>query len=308
MKDKQMLNLDFNSIKVLRVLGEELNTQRAADRLFLSQSAVSKALKRLREQFDDELFIRTHQGMVPSEKCSRLLSKLPSVMHYLEELYSHKDEFEPKKYRGNIKIHLNGTLARPLLRTLFMRLNQLAPKATITLESWSTTTERQLLSGDVDMAINYTPIDVSNNIAQIETNSPEVRLCCHKDSPLVKQDKVSLEEVAQYPLVVVRMPDFVRKDNRIISYYQEHGFQPRVLLRCDKLDICLDTVRKIHSVMAVCEITRQGLFEELTLININHWDDIVHNKIGCFVNQKFKSTPFSQWLIQVIQEEIEALY
>ncbi|MGR5266280.1 LysR family transcriptional regulator [Vibrio astriarenae] len=308
MKDNQMHNLDFNSIKVLKVLGEELNTQKAADRLFLSQSAVSKALKRLRAQFDDELFIRTHRGMVPTEKCARLLSKLPSVMRNLQELYSHKDEFVPETYRGQIKIHLNGTFARPLIKTLFMRLHQLAPKATITLESWSTTTERQLLAGDVHVGINYTPIDVSHNIAQIETNAPEVRLCCHKDSPLAKKDKVLLEDVAQYPLVVVRMPDYVRKDNRIISYYQERGFEPRILLRSDKLDICLDTVRKIHSVMAVCEITRQGLFEELTLLNINHWEGVVHNKIGCFVNQKFKDTPFSQWLIDVIQEEIEALY
>ena len=308
MKDNQMHNLDFNSIKVLKVLGEELNTQKAADRLFLSQSAVSKALKRLRAQFDDELFIRTHNGMVPSEKCARLLSKLPSVMRNLEELYSHKDEFVPKTYRGQIKIHLNGTFARPLIKTLFMRLHQLAPKATITLESWSTTTERQILAGDIHIGINYTPIDVSHSIVQIETNAPEVRLCCHKDSPIAKKDKVTLEDVAQYPLVVVRMPDYVRKDNRIVSYYHERGFEPRILLRSDKLDICLDTVRKIHSVMAVCEITRQGLFEELTLLNINHWEGVVHNKIGCFVNQKFKDTPFSQWLINVIQAEIEALY
>ena len=308
MKDNQMHNLDFNSIKVLKVLGEELNTQKAADRLFLSQSAVSKALKRLRAQFDDELFIRTHNGMVPSEKCARLLSKLPSVMRNLEELYSHKDEFVPKTYRGQIKIHLNGTFARPLIKTLFMRLHQLAPKATITLESWSTTTERQILAGDIHIGINYTPIDVSHSIVQIETNAPEVRLCCHKDSPIAKKDKVTLEDVAQYPLVVVRMPDYVRKDNRIVSYYQERGFEPRILLRSDKLDICLDTVRKIHSVMAVCEITRQGLFEELTLLNINHWEGVVHNKIGCFVNQKFQDTPFSQWLIDVIQAEIEALY
>ncbi|MGR5457471.1 LysR family transcriptional regulator, partial [Vibrio alfacsensis] len=39
-----MLKLDFNSLKLLKILGEEKNTKRAGERLFISQPAVSKSL------------------------------------------------------------------------------------------------------------------------------------------------------------------------------------------------------------------------------------------------------------------------
>ncbi|MEF1305449.1 LysR family transcriptional regulator, partial [Vibrio owensii] len=57
---------DYNLLKVLRVLLETRNTKQAAERLNLSQSAVSHALSRLRETFDDALFVRERYGLVPT--------------------------------------------------------------------------------------------------------------------------------------------------------------------------------------------------------------------------------------------------
>lgn len=65
MDDNLLRKLDFNSLKLLKILGEERNTKRAAERMFLSQPAVSKQLKKLREEFADELFIRKQYGLEP---------------------------------------------------------------------------------------------------------------------------------------------------------------------------------------------------------------------------------------------------
>lgn len=308
MNSADMLNLDFNSIKLLKVLGEELNTTKAADRLYLSQSAVSKALKRLREQMDDPLFTRSAKGLEPTEKCQRILAKLPSLMDSLNDLYGHKDEFDPSTYLGDIKININTTLCRPLMTNLFMRLHELAPHATIALENWSVKTETKLKQGTIDLGINYDPVELSKDISTIVTNSPEFRICCHKELPLAQLESVTIEDVAQYPFVLALMPDFNQQGSRFVKYFQQRGYEPKVLLRSDKVDICLDTVRKVPSVMTVCEITQSALFEELTLININHWDDIYHRDIACYAHHKFKNTPYTKWLISTIKEVIEELY
>ena len=62
---EQLPRIDLNLLIILQVLLEERNGSRAARRLHLSQSAVSKALGRLRETFDDPLFVRSACRMDP---------------------------------------------------------------------------------------------------------------------------------------------------------------------------------------------------------------------------------------------------
>ncbi|MCK6264511.1 LysR family transcriptional regulator [Vibrio sp. ZSDE26] len=308
MKDDEMLSLDFNSLKLLKVLDEERNTGLAADRLYLSQSAVSKALKRLREQLEDPLFERTGAGLIPTEKCQRLLNKLPNIISALDDLYSQKEEFTPGDYTGDISININTTLCRPLMTHLFLRLHELAPHATVSLENWSVKTETKIKQGTIDLAINYKSTELSKEISSVTTNYPEFRLCCHKNSPLTRLKSVSIEDVASYPFVLAIMPDHDFRGGTLISYFNKRGYEPNILLRSDKVDICLDTVRKVHSVMGVCEIVQSDLFDEVTLININHWEGIEHKPIACFVNYKFRETSYTRWLIDTVQEVIEELY
>ncbi len=308
MKDEEMLDLDFNSLKLLKVLGEERNTTKAAERLYLSQSAVSKALKRLRERFDDPLFIRTHQGLEPSAKCIRLLSKLPDLMCALDRLYSLNEDFDSTSYTGDIKININTTLSRPLMTKLFIRFHTLAPKATIVLENWSVNTETKIKHGVIDLGINYSTLDLGKEIIAITTNTPEYRLCCHKDSPLARLEQVSIDDVAKYPIVLAIMPDHNAKGSNFIRYFNQRGYYPHILLKSDKIDICMDTVRKIHSVMGICEIAKSDLFDELTLLNINHWEGIYHRPIACHVSHRVKNTPYTKWLIDNIQSVINTLY
>ncbi|WP_459782736.1 LysR family transcriptional regulator, partial [Photobacterium sp. R1] len=60
----KLARLDLNLLVCLHVLLQECSVTRAAQRLFLSQSAVSKSLARLREQFDDALFVRSAHGLL----------------------------------------------------------------------------------------------------------------------------------------------------------------------------------------------------------------------------------------------------
>ena len=60
--------LDLNLLRVFDAMMEERSVLRASQRVFLSQSAVSHSLARLREVLDDELFVRTAGGMQPTAR------------------------------------------------------------------------------------------------------------------------------------------------------------------------------------------------------------------------------------------------
>ena len=75
--------LDLNLLKALDALIDEGSVTRAAQRLSLTQPAVSGMLTRLREYFDDPLFVRAQRGMVPT---LRALELAGPVKHILEEI------------------------------------------------------------------------------------------------------------------------------------------------------------------------------------------------------------------------------
>ncbi|MEC8081202.1 MAG: LysR family transcriptional regulator, partial [Pseudomonadota bacterium] len=64
MLNSNMMHLDIKTLTALLYLLEERNVGRVANKLYLSQPAMSRTLNRLREAFDDPLFIRTHKEML----------------------------------------------------------------------------------------------------------------------------------------------------------------------------------------------------------------------------------------------------
>jgi DNA-binding transcriptional LysR family regulator len=80
MRDVHLRNLDLNLIHPLHALLEECHVTRAAKRSFLSQSAMSRALERLREMFGDPLLVRNGRGYERTVRGERVLRDLESLI------------------------------------------------------------------------------------------------------------------------------------------------------------------------------------------------------------------------------------
>ena len=83
---EQLGRIDLNLLIILQVLLEERNGSKAARRLHLSQSAVSKALGRLRDTFNDPLFIRSAYGLEPTGRALALQQQLQPILLSLDNL------------------------------------------------------------------------------------------------------------------------------------------------------------------------------------------------------------------------------
>ena len=94
MRDLDHLALDGHALKTLLTVLEEGSVSRAAERLFVSQSAVSHTLKRLRKVFDDPLFVRAGRGIEPTPRAMALRAPLEAVLTDLRSL-TRRQEFDP---------------------------------------------------------------------------------------------------------------------------------------------------------------------------------------------------------------------
>ncbi|WP_394135735.1 LysR family transcriptional regulator [Aliivibrio fischeri] len=219
---EKLAKIDLNLLLTLHLLLEEKSVTRAAQRLCLSQSAVSKNLAKLREQFNDPLFSRTAYGLQPTAKARNLQEQLHTLLSHLESI-TEASNFDPKSSHYRFRLGLVES-TYPLLLPHFMSyiLNK-APNVMLDTHAWDTNTLKKLQSGEMDIGI--TGKDLDPKYANITMHTPE-DICCkeiYRDSqmclvrrnhPVLKQ-KWTLDTYLQQRHVQVRCDG---KDQWLLDY------------------------------------------------------------------------------------------
>jgi DNA-binding transcriptional LysR family regulator len=118
---------DLNLLKVLDALLREGSTTRAAERVGLTQPAVSAALRRLRLSLGDELFLRRGQGLVPTDFARSLERPLRDALDGLGELLGGPPDFDPTRSTDVFRISCIDFFAEMLMPGLARELSAHAP-------------------------------------------------------------------------------------------------------------------------------------------------------------------------------------
>ena len=153
-----MINLsriDLNLLVVLETIVAEGGVSRAAERLNLTQPAVSHALGRLRAMFNDPLFVRRHHVMTPTPLARQIITTVRQAINGLETTLTHTDRFDPAKTPKRFVIGLRNNLEAPILSALVNRISAVAPLVEIaTVRCERNNLERELAAGTLDVAID----------------------------------------------------------------------------------------------------------------------------------------------------------
>ena len=148
---EQLGRIDLNLLIILQVLLEERNGSKAARRLHLSQSAVSKALGRLRETFNDPLFIRSAYGLEPTGRALALQQQLQPILLSLDNLIQ-PPEFDPANSDREFVIASMDS-AFTLFAPLYLsELKRQAPRLRLRYEEWTENSLTEMSQGQVDIA------------------------------------------------------------------------------------------------------------------------------------------------------------
>lgn len=155
--------LDLNLLRALDALLDERNVTRAAQRLSLTQPAVSAMLTRLRESFGDPLFVRSQRGIVPTERALQLAAPLKQVLGEIEQMLQPR-AFEPAEAQLTLTLASTDYALRAVVVPFLARLRQRAPGVrAVIVPVQHERLQAQLESGDVDMALitpETTPADL----------------------------------------------------------------------------------------------------------------------------------------------------
>lgn len=153
-----LLKCDMNLLLCFQVLIEEQNVSRAAERLYLSQSAVSKQLTRLRTWFNDPLFERSAKGLLPTPKALLLAPQVQKILLQVEMLSLNKD-FAPYESTRSFQLELVETAYNSIYPNIAVEALAQAPKIGLKTKTWNEGTFERLLKREIDFGIGMVEFD-----------------------------------------------------------------------------------------------------------------------------------------------------
>lgn len=151
-----MDNLDLNLMRVFHAVFEAGNVSRAAERLGLSQPAVSHALTKLRLRFRDPLFVRTPGGVAPTAMAERLASAVRGALQMLETAVRENERFDPASSSRVFRLHMSDFGEVVFLPRLMQALHVQAPGVRLeVMQLDEKEIETALENGVIDLAFGY---------------------------------------------------------------------------------------------------------------------------------------------------------
>lgn len=195
-------HLDLNLLVALDALLTEKNITRASERVHLSQSAMSGALSRLRDYFQDDLLVQVGRRMVPTPLGESLARPVREVLVKVETTIQAKPEFDPATSSRNFKLLMSDYVSTVLMTSALPPIQRLAPHTMFELLPYSELQWETLDRGEIDFLIMPTDYLREGHPSEIlfEDSYTCVAWC---ENPLVG-DSITLDQYLDLGHVVVR--------------------------------------------------------------------------------------------------------
>ncbi|WP_406623706.1 LysR family transcriptional regulator [Acidovorax sp. SDU_ACID1] len=163
--------LDLNLLRVFDEVMAERNLTRAAEKLALTQPAVSNALRRLREVVGDDLLVRSGQGVEPTPRALALWPTVRQALGHLQQALA-PGAFDPGTASTAFVLAMADATGATLIPPLVEIVEREAPGVSLRVVPLTTRDPRRLLDDETaDVAVGYFPAAMADLTARAQTDS-----------------------------------------------------------------------------------------------------------------------------------------
>ncbi len=193
---RKIKGFDLNLLSVFVVIDEQRHVTKAAKVLGITQPALSHALARLRSLLDDQLFVKSSRGMVPTPRAAQLSEPIRTLLRTFEHDVLGVENFDPRKMNRAFRIYTTDLIECLLLPSLLRMLSDEAPGVQVISRPSAFSLPREDLElGTCDVAIAgfYGPLP--DGFYQQKLFSDKFVCAVRYDHPrLGKKRELSLDE------------------------------------------------------------------------------------------------------------------
>ncbi|MBO9651354.1 MAG: LysR family transcriptional regulator [Variovorax sp.] len=298
-------NADLNLLKVFEALMTEGNVTRAAQKLSLTQPTVSNALRRLRETFDDPLFMRSGTGIRPTRRAIDLWEPLA---HSLETIRGtlEIDSFDARQSTATLTIAMSDYVASIVIPRLSRQLGRLAPAMQIhTIPNALIDFGPVLANNVADFAISVYADEVQRPpfLKSRALWSPGFICVMRADHPLGRLARIPLKR-----FLAARHIDVSLAGKTLPTYdvfLRSRGLQRNLVATVNHYATAYDAVRS-SDLIAVLPLSKGLDPPRMTgLRQVTVPLEAPPRMVELFWHQRHETSPLHQWLKAVLLELFE---
>jgi DNA-binding transcriptional LysR family regulator len=297
-----MLNLrdvDLNLLVVFHELYKERRVSVVAERLGLTQPAVSNALSRLRKMMNDQLFLRSARGMEPTPYASQLAEPISDALTRIRDTLERQLEFDPAASARKFTVAMTDLGEIHFLPRLMKRLGEVAPGVTIsTVRNTAVNLADELESGRVDLALGLLPQLKAGFFQRLLFRQRYV--CLFREGHVLDKETMSLQdfEAAQHIVVVAGGTGHAIVDDTIAR----RGVKRNVRLSVPHF-VALGHILSTTDLIATApeRYVREGM-APFKLKYLPHPVPFPEFDVNLFWHARFHKEPGNQWLRNVLAE------
>lgn len=194
--------LDLNLLVVFDALMTERHVSRAADRVALSQPAMSNALSRLRAAVGDPILVRTSRGMEPTARALELHGPINAALAQIQHTLSTPTRFEPRRAVHHFVIGASDYMEFLVMPRLVKLLQEQAPGVDLTVRSLQLSQPEEALDrGEIDLAFGYFPTP-AKRLHEAHLFTEHLACAVRNDHPTVKS-RLTLNQYVKLPHLFV---------------------------------------------------------------------------------------------------------
>ena len=195
--------VDLNLLKVLNALLETCSVSLAASQLNLTQPAVSHALRRLRDLFDDPILVRHGSAMEPTATALRLRAPLADIVAETQSLLTVGNRFDPKADSRTFRLAMSDAMTIEALPKIVRTIRVEAPFVDILVERGGAVHSCDLLMQDrADAALGVIPV-ITGNLHSRELYRDTLICIADRSNRFLKRGRLSLDAFLSCPHVTM---------------------------------------------------------------------------------------------------------
>lgn len=229
--------MDFKQLKYFICIAEVLNFTKAAEKFYISQTAMSQQIKSLEDSLNIKLFTRNNRkvsltpaGEVFYKKCKLIVRDIDNAVNEAVKTAS--------GYTGSLKIGFTSGHSTPLIYELIKNFIKKYPNIDINiLDSNLSNLYEGLNNKDLDLvfSINFNLSD-SNNLKFLSLNSEYLYVIMNKTHPLAKNTLLSWSDLKNEKFIFMNRKEISLGYDKFISNCIKYGFSPNIIKHCNSLE------------------------------------------------------------------------
>lgn len=296
-------SLDLNLLRTFLIVYQEKNTRKAAERLFVSQPAVSQALQKLRHHFSDDLFVKVHGGLQATAFSEQLANEITPHLDGLMTAVNASNQFNPSEIDFPIKIALSPVVLACLSGVLYKNIKQQAPHCQLELTSWTTSSAEDIQKGHVLLGVAYQLPLLSKELYVKKLVDITGRLFVRKNHPL-QQSIVTPSELSGYDIASLISPGWNDNFSQASQVLTAHSVPHQVGFRSEILMAVIDVILNSDMYMPHSNLLPIQNYPNLRAIDVDVEEQHKIISVYSHIHTKNRNNPLLIWLFEVIKSAL----